>query len=73
MYIHLNLVGILSILILSVTSKRGLGWFLLNGKNLLSKDDESYLPNPGPRHCYARSQPGYIVNRKLETESTGSF
>ena len=43
MYIHLNLVGILSILILSVTSRRGLGWFLLNGKNLLSKDDESYL------------------------------
>ena len=43
MYIHLNLLGILSILILSVTNRSGLGWFLLNGKNLLSKDDESYL------------------------------
>ena len=43
MYIHLNLLGILSILILSVTNRSGVGWFLLNGKNLLSKDDESYL------------------------------
>ena len=25
---------------------------------------------PGPRHCQARSQPGYILNRKLETKNT---
>ena len=32
---QLILVGILSILILSVKNRRGPGWFLLNGKNLL--------------------------------------
>ena len=34
-FFHLILVGILSILIFSVKNKRGMGWFLLNGKNLL--------------------------------------
>ena len=56
-----------------------MGWFLLNGKNLLSKDDESYLLTI-PKLC--RNQPLNIarldpiqvmgiVNRKLETKSTG--
>ena len=32
---HLILVAILSILILSVKNRNGVGWFLLNGKNPL--------------------------------------
>ena len=58
-----------------------MGWLLLNGKNLLSKADESYLLTV-PKLC--RTQPLNIarldpnqdmgtVNRKLEAKSTGRF
>ena len=68
MYFSFNLVGVLSILTFSVKIRAGGGgWFLLNGKNLFSKDDESYLLTVR-KLCHtqplnisrgARSQPGY--------------
>ena len=72
MYFSFNLVGALSILIFSVKIRTGGGgWFLLNGKNLFSKDEESYLLSV-PKSCHTqppnisrgtRSQPGYRYHK----------
>ena len=73
------------ILILSVKNRWGGGGEVLNGQNLLScKRDKSYLSivpyyaksYRTPTLNIARLDPNqdtYIVNRKLETKSTGRF